>query len=268
MTIGALYSYPVKSCRGLSHASLEFGVRGPAFDREWMVVDAQHRFLTQRDVPAMALIDVQLRDGRLCLSAPGSESFELEGDDGGAPIEVRVWRDDCAGVDQGEAASRWLSDYLGREVSLVRMARGTHRAIDSDYDSEDRPVAFSDGFPVLLISQASLEDLNSRLAVALPMDRFRPNLVIHGATPYAEDDWRLIRAGALELEVVKACTRCAITTTDQRSGERAVEPLRTLARYRKTPAGVIFGQNCIHRGPGVLRVGDPVEVLEPTRAAG
>ncbi len=263
LRVSALYRYPVKSCRGQSHASLEFGTRGPAYDREWMVVDQARCFLTQRDEPSMALIEVQLEEhAGLRLDAPGMQPLELEGSDEGPQLEVRVWRDRSSAVDQGEAARRWLSAYLGREASLVRMARETHRAIDPHYDSRSRPVGFSDGFPILLLSQASLDDLNSRLEVALPMDRFRPNLVIEGATPYGEDDWRLIRVGELELEVVKPCTRCAITTTDQQTGQRAAEPLRTLAGYRKTRAGVIFGQNCIQRQEGRVQTGDSVEVLE------
>ncbi len=262
LTVSALYRYPVKSCRGHSYTSFELGVRGPAFDREWMVVNAEGLFLSQRKLPAMALIEVQFTESGLRLSAPGRAPLELVESREGSQRRVRVWRDECPAIDQGEAANRWLSEYLGCEASLVRMARGAHRAIDPRYDAGNRCVAFSDGFPILLISQASLDDLNSRLEIALPMDRFRPNLVVHGAKPYAEDDWKLLRVGGLEIEVVKPCTRCAITTTDQQSGGRAAEPLRTLANYRKTPAGVIFGQNCIHRRPGTLRVGDPVEVLE------
>ena len=167
-----------------------------------------------------------------------------------------------AAVDQGQEASDWFRGFLGVPCRLVGMADEHVRPTGRRLRPGDQ-VSFADSYPLLLISEASLEDLNARLAAPLPMDRFRPNIVVSGCPPYAEDGWRTVRAGAVGLDVMKPCVRCVITTTDQQTAQRSTEPLRTLATYRRdADGGVIFGQNLLHHGPGALRVGDPVEVLE------
>src|SRR5262249_19187395 len=155
----------------------------------------------------------------------------------------------------------WLSDYLGQKCRLVRMADFTVRRLDERY-AKDGEVGFADGYPFLLISEASLSDLNERLAEPVPMNRFRPNIVTSGSGSYAEDRWKTIRIGTLEFRVVKPCDRCVITTVNQSTGDKGIEPLRTLATYRKSEAGVIFGQNLVHQGTGSIYVGDSIEILE------
>jgi len=268
MLLSALHVYPVKSCRGIAPARWRLDAYGLGGDRSWMVVDAAGRYLTQRELPRLALVGTRLDGERSILSAPGRAPLELPpagtrlGD-----VAIEVWRHSGPAIDGGDDAARWISAHLGVPARLVAVPRGHARPVNREWFPGDAQTTFSDGYPLLLISEGSLDDLNTRLPKPLPMERFRPNLVVRGAEPYAEDLWKRIRVGDVELAVVKPCSRCAITTTDQATGERdGVEPLRTLARYRKTELGVVFGQNVVHLATGTLEVGAPVEVLE-TRLA-
>jgi uncharacterized protein YcbX len=171
---------------------------------------------------------------------------------------VTVWDDTCNATWLGEKASSWFSDFLDCACSLVHMDANTIRPANPALAPPESRVSFADGFPFLLISEESLADLNRRLAEPLPMNRFRPNLVVAGGEPYAEDHWTRLQIGGIELRVVKPCGRCLVTTTNQTTGERGKEPLRTLATYRKVGQDVMFGQNVVHQGPGHLRIGDTV----------
>jgi uncharacterized protein YcbX len=260
-TIAALFVYPVKSCRGIALTQAELTPRGLRHDREWMVVTPEGRFLTQRELPRLALIAPEIADHELQLQAPGAGSIAVALDDGAGPSrEVTVWDDTVLARDEGDAAARWLSDFLRRSVRLVRFDPSRRRATDPAWSAgRQGESAFSDGYPVLVLSRASLSDLNARLSQPLPLDRFRPNLVLDGCGPYAEDSWRVLRSGAAALRLAKPCTRCVITTTDQLSAERdGEEPLRTLRSYRWSSElrGVTFGQNAIVESVGTLRVGD------------
>jgi uncharacterized protein YcbX len=176
---------------------------------------------------------------------------------------VRVWRHEGDGVDQGDEAASWLSQLLGRAVRLVRTPPDHVRRVNPERTPVEAQTAFSDGYPLLVLSQRALDGLNAQLAAPIPIDRFRPNLVLGGCEPHAEDGWRRIRVGGIELVLVKPCDRCAVTTVDQETGERTGgEPLRTLARYRRRDGAVWFGQNAVALGTGHLEVGAPVEVLE------
>ena len=263
IVLSELYFYPVKSLRGIKLERAPVDRRGIRFDRHWMLVDPEGRFVTQRQSPRMALVGTRLIPGGLRLCAPGMPDLEIPGDDGaGDPVQVQVWRDQCLARSAGDPAAAWLSRFLERPCRLVYLPESTVRPVDPDYARSGDQVGFSDGFPFLLLSEASLEDLNSRLDTPLPMQRFRPNLVVRGCLPYAEDGWRRIRIGEIRFRVVKPCSRCAIPTIDTRTGEKGVEPLRTLNRYRRRGNQVYFGQNLIQEDQGELRVGAPVEILE------
>lgn len=257
--VSSLFIYPVKSCKGISQQVLTFDRRGPVLDRHWMVVDEQGEFLTQRTQPRLASIQPELDGARLRLTAPNFNPFEVPEAAAGTR-RVRVWDFSGEAEDLGDAAADWLARVLREPVRLVRFAPSTHRLVSRDHTSLDAEVAFSDGYPALLLSLESLVELNRRLPTPLPMNRFRPNVVVRDCQPFEEDTWRHLRAPELELSVVKPCERCVITTIDQDALERTKEPLRTLARFRRTEHGVIFGQNCVHHGPGTLRVGDEFEV--------
>ncbi|MBD9424564.1 MOSC domain-containing protein [Pseudomonas sp. PDM15] len=267
MQLSALYRYPLKSARGesLSSSPLEaLGLRG---DRRWMLVEPESgRFLTQRLLPQMSQLSALYNaEGGLSLSAPGFGSLDVPLPDPEEGLRgVTVWRDSLRVPDAGEAAAEWLSAFIGRPCRLVQVPEARARQVDTGHAQPGDKVAFSDGFPLLLIGQASLEDLSARVGRPLEMLRFRPNLVIEGSAPYAEDGWKRIRIGELEFEVAKGCSRCILTTIDPQTGERNAdrEPLTTLKTYRERNGEVYFGQNLLPRGVGELRVGMSVEVLE------
>ena len=267
MQLSALYRYPLKSARGesLTHSPLEaLGLRG---DRRWMLVEPESgRFLTQRLLPQMSQLSALYNaDGGLSLSAPGFGSLEVALPQPDQDLRgVTVWRDSLRVPDAGDAAAAWLSDLLGKTCRLVQVPEGRTRQVDTAYAQPGDRVAFADGFPLLLIGQASLDDLSQRVGQPLSMLRFRPNLVVTGSEAYAEDGWKRIRIGEVEFEVAKGCSRCILTTIDPQSGERNAqrEPLATLKTYRERDGDVYFGQNLLPRGVGELQVGMTVEVLE------
>jgi uncharacterized protein YcbX len=173
---------------------------------------------------------------------------------------VRVWKDCCDALDEAPAAREWFSELLGTHCSLVRMADDRARQVDRRYAEQGDTVGFADGFPFLLLSASSVDDLNSRLADPVGADRFRANIVVAGSPAYAEDHWTRIEIAGVAFDAVKPCSRCVVVTTDQRDGSRSPEPLYTLATYRRVGNDVNFGVNLVHRGPGVLRMGDSVTV--------
>lgn len=247
ITVAALHVYPVKSCRGIGLEEARLTETGLEHDREWMIVTPDGRFVTQRERPRLALIETRLTGDALVLSAAGHGSVGVPFDHDGDPVEATVWRDRCRAHDQGEDAARWLTAFAGRELRLVRFDPAQRRASDPAWtDGLAALNHFSDGFALLAISLASLADLNARLATPLPMDRFRPNLVLDGLPPYGEDQLEDLVAGNVRLRRAKPCARCRITTTDQATGEvQGEEPLRTLKIFRWDPLlkGVMFGQN-------------------------
>jgi len=261
--VGGLYCYPVKSCRGTSLGAAVVGPRGIAADRQWMIVDERGEFRTQREVPRMALVSPRLIDGVLEMTAPGMPTLNVSPGTQRERTHVVVWDDHCAAVDEGPRAAEWLSAFLEVPCRLVRIPDDEIRRVDPRYAGPDDQVGFADGFSFLLTSRASLDELNRRLSAPLPMNRFRPNVVVDGPEAFEEDRWKRIRIEGITFAVVKPCARCAITTTDQHTGERSHEPLRTLATFRHVMGrGVMFGQNLIHDRSGVLHLGAEVEVLE------
>ena len=259
--LSGVYVYPIKSCGGISLASAALGATGLLHDRRWMLVDEVGGFMSQRRHPRMALISPRLAPDRLVVRAPSMPDLEvpLEGEHE-ERIDVEVWGDVQHGEPVGGYADRWFGGFLGTRCRLVRKPEDDVRPVDSAYARSGDQTSFADAFPLLLISEASLEDLNARLESPVPMNRFRPNLVVRGCGPYAEDGWEEVRVGNAIFRAAEPCARCAITTVDQASGERGKEPLRTLATYRKDYGEVLFGRFLIHTSPGAVRVGDPVEV--------
>lgn len=275
-TLAGITVYPLKSAGGIALREAELDELGLRHDRRWTVVDAQDRALTQRTHPQLARIRVALEDRSLALTAPGMPRLELPlepaaGPAGSGAEEVVIWNDRVAALPAGDRAARWISDWLEEPCRIVYMPPTTVRPVDPRYAVGavgHARLSFADGFPFLLLSEASLDALNRKLDEPLPMNRFRPNLVVRGVGAHGEDRWRRIRIGDTLFHVVKSCGRCAITTTDQETGARGQEPLRTLARYRRVDGKVLFGRYLIHRGTGPVRVGEGVEVLEVEPDAG
>ena len=262
-SIAALHLYPLKSGAALSPASAEVEARGLAGDRRWMIVDEQARFVTGRTLPRMVLLRATPLGSGLRLEYPGAQPIELEfPEPGDARLAVRVWNDSVEALVAGRAGD-WLARCFERALRLVYMDERALRPVRPDYASPGDVVSFADGFPLLLIGTGSLDALNARLGRAVPMARFRPNVVVGGSEAHAEDGWRRVRIGAVTFDVVKPCSRCVFTTVDPETGsfDPDGEPLATLRQYRRTSAGVMFGQNLIPRATGTIRVGDPVEQL-------
>jgi uncharacterized protein YcbX len=261
-TLSELNVFPVKSARGISVPEWRLGPRGLDHDRELLVVDPDGRFVTMRERPRMALIETALEPGVLVLRTHGRAPLQVSlADRGPERIQVQVWNDRVLAEPVGAEADDWLTRFLDTPCRLVRFPDQAHRQVDLAYAQPGDQVRFADGFSLLLIGEASLAALNARLAEPLSMARFRTNLVASGGEPFAEDGWRRIRIGSIELDLVKPCARCVITTVDEATGIPGLEPLRTLATFRRRNGKVLFGQNLVHRGTGTLRVGDEIQVL-------
>jgi uncharacterized protein len=247
-TIVSLHSYPVKSARALDHSSAVLTERGLPHDREWMVVDGRGRFQTQRELPALARLEVDVRAEALWLRMDAS-SIEVPHALTSQPREVQVWQSACLADDGGDEVAAWLRQNLGDNFRLAHFNPLRPRISDTTWTGNVTALtAFADGFPLLVANTASLADLNSRLQLPLPMNRFRPNIVIDGIEPWAEDRIDELVADGLRLRLVKPCTRCVIPTTDQTSGGRGSdEVLRAMRsfRYDATLRGVTFAQNAV-----------------------
>lgn len=270
-TLSALHSYPLKSARGLTHAEATLHPWGLDGDRRWMVIDSSDEFISQRSHPLLAQVEVTPgADGAIRLRAPGRDPLTVVVPEPGKTRPVALWRDTVEAVPTDPAAAQWLGSWLEDDVSLVHLDDPSiRRQVDQHFGEPGETVGFADGYPLLITTTSSLDALNGLIADGdrpeegpLPMNRFRPNLVIDDTDPWAEDGWHRVRVGDVTLRIVKPCGRCAITTTDQETAERGREPLRTLARHRNIDRRLVFGQNAIPETTDLLRVGDSVTVLD------
>jgi uncharacterized protein YcbX len=262
LVVSELCVYPIKSCGGVILPSAHVEERGFADDRRWMLVDEQGGFLSQRKIPSMALIEVLITGDHLTVRAPTMDDLAIARDPEPAHgMRTTIWNDTVRAEPYPDDINRWFSEVLGISCRLVKFPEQVRRPVDPRYAHAGEHTAFSDGYPFLVLSEASLDDLNSQLAEPVPMNRFRPNIVIRGCAPYAEDSWGEFRIGSVTFRSAKPCARCRVTTVDQTTGESGEEPLRTLTHYRARGAKVLFGQNLLHSGRGMLSVGDPVHIL-------
>jgi uncharacterized protein YcbX len=265
LTISELYIYPIKSLGGIALDKATIIERGFEHDRRWMLVDADNQFISQREVNAMALLKVQLTAQGLLINNIGVAGEELL-----VPFEptitetemVTVWSSRCRAQRVSDEADAWFSKQLGFPCKLVYMPDTTRRYVDGRYAHNKEITGFSDGYPLLLIGQASLDDLNSRLETPLPMNRFRPNIVFTGGTPFQEDYMKHFEINGITFLGVKPCARCVMTTINQQTAEKAKEPLKTLSTYRMKNKKIYFGQNLLHQGTGVVAIGDAITIHE------
>ncbi len=256
--LASIHIYPVKSLGGFSVPEVRLTDRGLEHDRRWMLIGPDGRFLSQRECPTMACLHciphgagfrvTDTRNGNV-LDLPWSLNH-------GEQVLAKIWDDPLQLICGPVGMHQWFSEALQRPVRVAYMPDSTVRITDARY--AEVPVALNDAFPALIISQASLDELNERLETPVSMERFRPNFVIAGGVPFQEDDWKEITIGAVRFNIVKPCARCVITTTDQRTGARSPEPLRTLAGYRSTGNKVYFGMNATFSIKGSVRVGELV----------
>lgn len=281
-SISHLFIYPIKSCRGIEVQSAEITPRGFTYDREYMLVNPEGKFLAQRELPKMAQIEVAIDDEALKVNAPGMEELRIKksfdpssrslstslrgkrAQDDKVKKKVKVWDDEFEADVVGEEAGKWFSEFLGRACLLVHLSPNIKRLVEDKYRiSEGDEVSFADSYPFHITTGVSLQALNKEMGIELPMNRFRPNIVIPGKFPYAEDHWGEVTIGKIPFVLTKPCVRCAITTTDQETGKVGEEPLKTLTRIRKYEKGVAFGQKAICcQTSGMIHVGDPVEIVK------
>jgi MOSC domain-containing protein len=267
ITLSGLFIYPVKGLKGIALDEARCTDRGLENDRRFMVVDADNVFISQRSHPKMATVWTEIAGDTLALSAPDMPELAvpLRPADG-KQLRVTVWSSACEATGVTAEADRWLSEYLGFGCRLVYMPDDSKRYSNPQYAGQGKRVGFADGYAYLLASEGSLADLNARLGTRghppLPMNRFRPNLVVSGGAAFAEDRWSEIRVGGAVLQAAKPCGRCEVTTTDQASGERlGPEPLATLATFRDSREfGLMFGMNLVTAQGGVVRLGEAVHV--------
>ena len=259
--LSEIYIYPVKSLAGIKTEKWQVNEKGLLHDRKWMLIDSNNQFLSQRKLPEMVLIKTQITEDELILSNPDAENISLplfptSGDN----IETTIWKDQCQAKTTSKVADQWLSDFLGIECKLVYQANETIRPVDPDYAKVSDSVNFSDGFPFLIVSEASLQALNQEMGLQLPIKRFRPNLVISNCTSYAEDSWREITINDIGFRLPKPCSRCPVPTIDTETAKRSKEPLKTLNRIRRWNNRVYFGQNALHDNIGELSIGSDVKI--------
>ncbi len=263
MVLSEIWIYPIKSARGMAVNETSLDLSGPVRDRRWMLVDDDGLLLSQRRLPKMALLSPHFEGDDLVVEAPKMPPLVIRSWSGdGEWVSVRIWLDQLQLPHPDPEYSRWFSSFLGQSCRLVHLPHTVTRGVEPPYDSPPWQVSLADAYPVLVIGQASLDLLNERLRTPVDIQRFRPNLVVTGAPAHAEDRWRRVRIGEVELAVVKPCARCSIPLVDPLTAERGVEPLQTLARYRRQPQKVMFAQNALIVIPGLLRAGTPVDVLE------
>jgi len=261
--LSAIHLYPVKGIRGISADRAMVEKIGLRNDRRWVVVDRDGKFLSQRSHPQLARVAGKFTDPGLELTAPGQPILRLDTPGQASRVKITVWRDHMEAAAADPGAVDWFSNYLGHPCRLAYMDDVCHRPISSPQAKPGDSVSFADGYPCLLVSTASLADLNGRLDIPLPMDRFRPNLVVEGCDPFAEDTWRKFSLGDVVFRFAGLCARCSVTTVDQESGVgKSNEPLRTLAGYRQNEKGAVFGVNLIPEVTGAVSIGDKLTILE------
>jgi len=263
ISVSGLFTYPVKSCRGISLNSSQLQSFGLKNDRRWMVVDEEGVMLTQRTVAKMCLIQPELIDAGLMLKTLSMDDLYVEFPLENKKLKVKIWADHCQAFDAGDKAAKWLSHVLEQNCRLVYFPDDEFRQVDLNYANKGEKTAFSDGFPLLLITQESLDDLNGRLSCdPISMHRFRPNIVVKGAEAFAEDAWKIIRIADITLRIVKPCSRCVIPSINIETAQREDEPLKTLVSYRKLNKKIYFGQNIIANSTGEINIGMQVEIIE------
>ncbi|MFY1679659.1 MULTISPECIES: MOSC domain-containing protein [unclassified Streptomyces] len=266
----SIHVHPVKSLRGRSPDEATVEPWGLAGDRRWALIDATGRVVTQRQRPELALASAEEVPGGVRLSAPGAAPLTVATPRSGATVGVTIFRDEVKALPaEDPAAHAWCGSLVGAGARLVHLDEpATRRPVDPEYARPGETVSLADGFPLLLATSGSLDALNTMIGQGrhadqgpLPMNRFRPNVVVSGTEPWAEDAWRRVAIGEVEFRVAKPCGRCVVTTTDQSTAARGREPLHTLGRHRKREGRLVFGQNLVPLGTGTVRVGDPVVVV-------
>ncbi|MEO9483044.1 MAG: MOSC N-terminal beta barrel domain-containing protein [Ekhidna sp.] len=264
MKVSALYIYPIKSLQGISLQEAEVLERGFKHDRRWMLVNQENVLITQRTHPQFSQVGITLTDTGILAKYGNLSDLEIPlilTDQ--AVIDVMVWNDQVQALEAPERISEWFSAIAMEPCKLVFMPEDSSRPVNPLRAVNGENVSFADGYPYLILGQSSLDDLNSRMDVDLPMNRFRPNIVVEGGEAYEEDRWTDVQIGGVKFHVTHPCKRCVFTTIDQETGSKGVEPMKTLATYRRVGKEVIFGVNTLALSKGRIKVGDEI-LLSPS----
>jgi uncharacterized protein YcbX len=268
--ISEIWIYPIKSLAGVRLNTAVVKQKGLQYDRRWMLVDRDGRFLTQREHPKMALFNVAMTNDYLIVSPLGTTTntinqsirVELNKEVSGPFSTVVIWDDEVEAVEVNAEYSAWFSKQLDIECRLVFFPEGSRRDADPDYVKNNEQVSLADGYPFLIIGQSSIDELNRKLKEQVSIKRVRPNFVFSGGLPHEEDSWRNFMIGSVNFEGVKPCARCILITVNPDTGEGGIEPLKELATYRKKNNKIYFGENLIARSYGSVSEGDVIEVID------
>lgn len=262
--VSELWVYPIKSLGGIQVSEAKVTDRGFLHDRRWMLIDEQGKFLSQREHASLALLQVGFRNEGLSVFVKNKPQWKIEIPflETAENLQVQIWEDTCRAWLYPNFINEFFSEYLHRKARLVYMPDDSHRKVDGKYAQNEEITSFADGYPFLLIGQSSLNDLNSKLSEPLPMNRFRPNIVFEGGEAFVEDSWKEFQIGQIDFFCVKPCARCVVTTISQENAKQGKEPLKTLSTYRKFGNKILFGQNLLHKGEGIICVGDTINVKE------
>ena len=264
--VSGIYIYPVKSLGGISLHSSVVEERGLKYDRRWMLIDENNKFITQRTHPQMALLQVEISDDRLIIRQKQNKISPLNiplNPNLNREITVQVWKDTVRTLIYDNDINNWFSEAIRFKCKLVYMPDSTKRKVDEQY-AANKIVSFADGYPLMLIGEESLKDLNSKLTIPVPMNRFRPNIVFRGGAPFDEDNWKSFKIGDNSLKVVKPCSRCVIPTVDPETGIKGKEPLKTLSTYREKEGKLLFGMNVVADCTGKIEIGDALATNRTT----
>ncbi|MFC4211265.1 MOSC domain-containing protein [Pedobacter lithocola] len=261
--LSAIYIYPIKSLGGIKLEESIIEDRGLKYDRRWVLIDSEGVFISQRKYPQLSLLQVNIIDDTVVVTHKENSqhqiSFLIEQQIGDS-ISVTIWDDLTNGIEVAEHVSTWFSNYLNMAVKLVKMPELAHRTVDKKYATNNEIVSFADGYPCLIIGQSALDNLNSKLKDPIKMDRFRPNFVITGGEPHIEDSFKDFTIGEVSFSAVKPCARCVLITVDQQTAIKSAEPLKTLSSYRTWNHKIMFGQNLLHQGSDIIRVGMELKI--------
>ncbi len=262
-TVKSIIIYPIKSLQGIELDKAELVDYGLKYDRQWMLVDTNNQFLSQRQVAKMATLKTEIKDKSLIVTAPNKDSIQLDlNQQTRSDISVLVWDDTVLASKESDAVNHWFSQQLGITCTLVKLALNHHRLVDNSYAQRQESVAFSDGFPLLVVSQKNIELLNSKLDSAINMNRFRPNIIIDGLAAHEEDKLHSLIINNIEIKLVKPCSRCVIPSIDQTTGIKRPDVLRALMNYREMNKKIYFGMNALHQSTGFIEVKQIVSVID------
>jgi len=260
--VKSLHIYPIKSLQGINLTSAKLVEYGFQYDRQWMLVDADNQFITQRTLPLMATLSTKIEHNLLVVYTQKSQIKIDLNKDLSPDIEVTVWNDTVQACTESDEINHWFSQQLGIPCQLVKLAKDNLRQVDTVFAHNNESVGFADAFPLLVVSQSSIELLNSKLDNPIDMNRFRPNIVIAGLTPHEEDKLSSLIINGIEIKLVKPCDRCTVPSVDQKTGEKRGDVLRALIKYRQFNKNIYFGMNGLQQSIGTISVDQIVQVID------